>query len=167
MKKVPALLAVLAVAAIATAVVLPRVHAGAQPSAAGGPFTLARLRGQVGLVNVWATWCPPCRREIPTLLTLADQYEARGVRFVAVNADDGDRATVDAFVNNAPPSLKQHLAFPREGFLDSIGIEGLPTTLVVDPEGHVLKRFLGEIHPEEVRAALDAALAQAGKPVTR
>lgn len=162
----PWILGLLSVAAVVAGVALqggPRASSSS-PSAPSSPFTepftLKSVRGELALVNVWATWCAPCRREIPELLTLAEAYEPKGVRFVAVNADDGGRDGVEAFLRSQPQSLKAHLAYPSEGFLSDIGLEALPTTLIVDPQGNVLKRFRGAIHADEVKAALDAALAK-------
>lgn len=157
MKKLaPWLMGGLAVAAIGIALAFGL--SVERPKGPQGPFELSQLKGEIGLVNVWATWCGPCRRELPNLLELADAYEKKGVHFVAVNADDGDRSVVDAFVREQPKTLRTHLAFPKDGFFDAIGIQALPTTLIVDRQGNVVKRFVGEIHPDEVRAALDQVL---------
>jgi thiol-disulfide isomerase/thioredoxin len=164
-KAAPWVLAGLCVATVVTGVVLQsRQAARAGPPASGSaftePFTLQAVHGEVALVNLWATWCAPCRREIPELLALAQVYEPKGVRFVAVNTDDGGRDSVEAFLRTQPKSLKEHLAYPSDAFMTEVGLEALPTTLIVDKQGRVVKRFRGAIHADEVKAALDAVLAK-------
>ena len=160
-KAAPWILAGLCVATVVTGVVLQSRQPAPAPQSGAftEPFTLQAVHGQVALVNLWATWCAPCRREIPELLTLAQAYEPKGVRFVAVNTDEGGRDTVEAFLRAQPKSLREHLAYPSEAFMDEVQLQALPTTLIVDKQGQVVKRFRGEIHADEVKAALDQVLA--------
>jgi thiol-disulfide isomerase/thioredoxin len=161
-RSAPWLLAIFAVGALVAggALAVFNAHSGPPPS----QFDFAKLDGKVGLVNAWATWCPPCRRELPALLQIADEYGPRGVRFVAMNMDGGDEASVDAFVRGQPPTLGAHLMFPSRKDLEPLAIEALPTTFVIGRDGQVVKRFVGEIEPDSVRAALEQALAS--KPIS-
>jgi thiol-disulfide isomerase/thioredoxin len=163
-KAAPWVLAGLAAAAMVVGIVLQSRHPPEQPAKALESFTLDQVKGEIALVNVWATWCAPCRRELPALLDIADAYGPKGVHFVAVNADQGGRSQVEAFVRGQPPTLMAHLAYPSDGFMDAIGLQVLPTTLIVDKQGQVVKRFRGAIHADEVKAALDKVLAGTRTP---
>jgi thiol-disulfide isomerase/thioredoxin len=158
-KAAPWVLAGLAAAALIAGIVMQSRHPQAEPSKVYESFTLDQVKGEVALVNVWATWCAPCRRELPELLDIADAYGPKGVHFVAVNADQGGRSQVEAFVRAQPPTLMAHLAYPSDDFMDMIELQVLPTTLIVDKQGEVVKRFRGAIHADEVKAALDQVLA--------
>lgn len=109
----------------------------------GGALTLADFRGRVVLLNLWATWCAPCRKEMPTL----DRLEARlgGKAFIVV-ALSIDRKGVDAVRRFYREVGAKHLAV----YLDPAGqgsrglaVPGVPTTLLIDPEGREVARKMG------------------------
>ena len=107
----------------------------------GNRFTLSDLRGEVVIVNFWATWCPPCREEMPSMQRAWEQLQAEGVMMLAVNV--GESAdTVFQFTANYP------VDFPLLLDLDSsvLGqwpVQGLPATFVVDSEGRIAYRAIG------------------------
>ena len=143
----------------------------------GRAFRLSDLRGRVYVVNLWATWCPPCRMEIPGLNKVYEDYRARGVEFVGLTAEDPneDSEKVREFVGELKMSY-------RIGWLDADTGKSLmawnaarpgsavrysiPQTFVVAADGHVVLRLRGYnlAVPDMVRAgvrkALDLAPAQ-------
>jgi thiol-disulfide isomerase/thioredoxin len=129
---------------------------------AGRRVRLRDLRGQVVLVNFWATWCGPCREEMPALATLARELGPRGLAVLGVNYQE-PRAKVEAFAR------EQGLTFPI--LLDENGAAGaaaqvfaLPTTLVVDRRGRLVGTVLGirDWTGRDARAYLGGLLAARG-----
>ena len=111
----------------------------------GQTISMADQRGKVVLVNFWATWCGPCREEIPFLVRLAERYPDH-LTVIGVSEDHGSSDTVAAFAGqygvNYPivmstPEIKR--AFP--------GVFALPTSFVVDPEGRMVESHVGLISP--------------------
>ena len=104
---------------------------------------LSDLSGNVVVVNFWATWCPPCRREMPSLERLKNKMEAEGVTVLAVNIGE-DTDTVFSFLGTIEPSPTFPLLFDDDAAsLDDWGVKGLPTTFVVSPDGSVAYRAVG------------------------
>lgn len=100
----------------------------------GGIDSLAAGRGTVRVVNVWATWCKPCRVELPSLAALADSVRGEGIRVYAIAIDDPDR--VRTFAATLPSSLPIFLE--RERFPKSWGRWALPTTYVLDGDDRLI-----------------------------
>jgi thiol-disulfide isomerase/thioredoxin len=109
-------------------------------SADGVRSRLADHRGKVVLVHFWASWCPPCRDELPLLLRLGDELAAGGgFQLLAVTTDE-DWRDVRAFLGRAPPPTVQ--MDPAEGFR-SYGVTNLPDTYLVSADGHLTVRWSG------------------------
>lgn len=110
----------------------------------GGTVTLSELRGKIVVIDFWATWCPPCREEMPWLVEMAKRYESRGVVFVAISEDDppGQIPLVTAFSREVP-GLERFAVLGNPEIERSYGVTSLPTLFVVGREGQVLKRFVG------------------------
>jgi peroxiredoxin len=132
-------LAVLSVVGAGTAAALPAVGAVApnfaSKSDSGRNVRLSELRGQVVMINFWASWCSPCRQELPLLNKIYAQYRAAGFMLLAVNVDDNRK--------DAEAMLKRlGLRFPTL-FDDSkavaklYGVDTMPATLVIDRDGRV------------------------------
>jgi len=119
---------------------------------------LAALKGKVVLVNFWATWCPPCRREMPSMERLAQKL--RGDNFVVLAVDVGEDAdTVHAFSSRmeSPPSFPI-LLDPHGRTMQAWGVAGLPTTYLIDRQGRIVAGAIGGRefdHPEIERAVRD------------
>jgi thiol-disulfide isomerase/thioredoxin len=127
----------------------------------GEPFELAALRGNVVLVNVWATWCAPCRHELPELVRLHHLHRDRGFAVVGVSVDarraaGALRAMVQEFELDYPIVLD-----PDQKGVEPFGIRGYPTSILVDREGVVRWRRDGiiDVDDSELDAAISAALA--------
>ena len=113
------------------------------PSLAGeGRVRTADLRGAPLVVNFWASWCGPCRREMPALVAVAERFEGR-VQFVGVNHQDNREDAVD-FAASAGLSYVSG-SDPDGEVARRTGLRGMPTTLFVDAEGRILERRTGEM----------------------
>ncbi|CAN5180958.1 TlpA disulfide reductase family protein [soil metagenome] len=118
---------------------------------AGRPVSLEQLRGQVVLLNVWATWCPPCRDEMPSMQRLHERLHERGLRVVAVSIDaarggfgaggqpGGD---VAAFVREM--GLDFTIWHDPEGDIERVyRTTGVPESFVIDRDGSIVKKVIG------------------------
>lgn len=128
------------------------------PDGDGHPHALAEWRGKVLLINFWATWCPPCRDEIPLLNTLQERWGERGVQVVGVALDEA--AEVGKFVRQTPlayPSLVGGGEGVRlaERLGNLLGV--LPFTVVVDRAGRVAGQHLGELSVADAEDLLASA----------
>jgi cytochrome c biogenesis protein CcmG, thiol:disulfide interchange protein DsbE len=141
---------------------------GTKPAAPGfrlqrlngdGHLELASLRNKVVLVNFWATWCDPCKREIPRLEHAWKQYRGKDVVFVGVDAQDFDssaRRAIERFGITYPVVYDgSGTALGRYGGLP------LPRTFVIDRRGHIVGYQLGELASDDITRMLDTALRPA------
>lgn len=102
---------------------------------------LSDLRGRPVIVNFWATWCPPCREEMPSMQRAWQKLQPEGVTLLAINVGE-DPDTVFQFTANYPVAFP--ILFDREGTVSGAWpIRGLPTTFVIDPEGRMVYRAIG------------------------
>jgi thiol-disulfide isomerase/thioredoxin len=121
----------------------------------GKPLTLAALQGKVVLLNFWATWCGPCRAEVPDLVALQDRYKDR-LQIIGLNVDD-EEADIKQYVEetgiNYPVAMTSNDVRIQFG-----GIPALPTSFVLDTEGRVVQKHVGLWNPgvyeTEIRALL-------------
>ena len=106
----------------------------------GKAVSLADFRGKVVILDFWATWCPPCRREIPDFISLQTQYASQGLQIVAVALDEPDKVQMFAQANrmNYPVLLGGDEISTQYG-----GISGIPTTFIIDRTGKIVERFEG------------------------
>ena len=122
----------------------------------GNPVSTAAWKGKVVFVNFWATWCPPCRAEIPVLIDLANRYKDR-LQIVGVSVDDGDPADVKQFAKQAGINYPIVMA-DRAIVAEYGGVAALPTLFVVSPEGNVVQKHEGlysnTLYEAEVRLLL-------------
>lgn len=128
----------------------------------GGEFDLAEHRGKVVVVNVWGSWCAPCRAEAPHLQQVWSETEARGVQFVGINVKDND-AAAKGFVRTygiTYPSMVDDDGRLLLMLRGSLPPEAIPSTLIVDREGRIAARALGGITEQQLRRLVEEALAE-------
>jgi thiol-disulfide isomerase/thioredoxin len=122
----------------------------------GNPVSTAAWKGKVVFINFWATWCPPCRAEIPVLIDLANRYKDR-LQVVGVSVDDGDPADVKKFAKQAGINYPIVMA-DRAIVAEYGGVAALPTLFVVNPDGNVVQKheglFSNALYEAEVRLLL-------------
>ena len=131
------------------------------PQMNGSSWRLSDHRGEVVLINYWASWCGPCRQETPGLIDLAREYRYKGLSIVGVSMDEGGKRAVASFMNefHMPyPVLMPDLASPS-----APAVEALPTTVLVDRSGRVAKSYVGAVKETIFRADVDQLLAEPAK----
>jgi len=132
----------------------------AVPDLSGQAVRLSALRGKVVLLNLWTTWCPPCREEMPSMQRLYDRLRDRDFQLLAVSQDEDGKRVVEPFVKEMRLSFPV-LVDPDHQVGDRYGVWGYPETFVIDRAGHVVERVIGPrdwASPEEV-ASLEALIA--------
>ncbi len=125
----------------------------------GSKFELASHRQKVVLLNVWATWCGPCRFEIPELQRMHNQYAARGFEVVGVSVDEGDADPVRQFVGEN--KMTYPIVLDPDGKLANIlETSVLPTSVLIGRDGRILYKKVGAIfeNDPELKAAIEKAL---------
>lgn len=119
----------------------------------GRLLTHDSVRGRVVLVNIWATWCPPCRAEMPALQQLANAYADDGVIVLGLSVDRGPAAGVDRFLTER--SITYPVAIINDATLAAFGsIRGYPTSILIDRTGIIRHTVLGPIAPLTLRPAI-------------
>lgn len=102
---------------------------------------LSDFKGKVIILDFWATWCPPCREEIPHFIDIYDRYKDRGLEVIGIALDE-DKEKVKSFVKdkgiNYPVLLGNGQVTDLYG-----GIDGIPTTFVLDRDGNIRKKYIG------------------------
>lgn len=124
----------------------------------GHPVRLSDYRGQVVLVNGWATWCPPCRAEMPTLQAFYNTHHDEGFTLLAINAGES-QPTVSGFVSQMGFSFPI-LLDPGERVLAGLGTNGLPTSYVIGRDGKVKYIHAGGITANVLEARVSPLLAE-------
>ena len=126
----------------------------------GDPVSLADLRGKVVFLNIWATWCAPCREEMPSMEKLYERlHDNKGFVMLAVSQDTGSREEVVAYV-------KKHgyrfdvLLDPQNAVAEAYKVSGVPETFIIDRSGRIVAHHAGAFDwsQPEIRDALDELL---------
>jgi thiol-disulfide isomerase/thioredoxin len=121
---------------------------------------ISDLRGSIAVINFWATWCAPCREELPLLSKLSQEYAGKKVRFITISADEDpgnhkNRAKIDLFLSHEKPATEIWLGADLD-MLDRLNLGNvLPATVIVDEQGEIIARILGEAHEEDVKAPVE------------
>lgn len=131
---------------------------------AGDSVSLAALRGKVVLLNVWATWCGPCRKEIPELRALDAAYRGRGLELIGVSVDtDGTDETIKEFVKEFTMDYAIWRD-PNEAVSATFRLAGVPATFLIDRRGIIRWKATGVVEPGDstLTDAIEKALAGNG-----
>jgi len=108
----------------------------------GEAFRSSDLEGKVIVLDFWATWCPPCRKEIPGFIELQEQYGDEGVVVVGVSLDEGGPATVVPFVEET--GINYLVVMGDSEVVKAFGgITSIPTTFIIDRDGQIVERHVG------------------------
>lgn len=132
----------------------------------GEPFDLAALRGRVVALNVWASWCAPCRAEAPTLERVSRDLGPQGADIIGLNTRDSD-ASARAFEERfgiTYPSVVDRDGRLQLLFGDSLPPQAIPSTVVVDRQGRVAGRILGKASESDLRGLIEPLLAEGEAP---
>jgi len=108
----------------------------------GASVRLADLRGRYVLLNFWATWCPPCLEEMPSMQTLYEAFRERGLVVVAISSDEGGASVVDGFIRKLGVRFPV-LLDPDRRVAGAYGAKNLPVTFLLDPQGRVIAAAQG------------------------
>lgn len=131
--------------------------------AQGRQTTLQAYRGEVLVVNLWATWCAPCVEEMPTLGALQRQFEGRGLRVIAISVDnEGDREQAKTELARLTENTLPFLTDPTRGVLFDSRADGMPVTILYDRQGRERARLTGgaDWASPEAAALIEALLAE-------
>lgn len=126
-------------------------------SLSGKEITLEKLRGKVVVLNLWATWCAPCRLEMPSMETLYEEFKGnKNFVLLAASQDTSDRATVESFVKKNGYHFTV-LLDPKNILTTAYGATGVPETFVIAPDGRIVAHHLGAFDwsRPDVKEALD------------
>ncbi len=126
----------------------------------GKTVRLADLRGKAVLLNFWATWCPPCKEEIPWFVDLQKQYGPQGLQIVGVDMDDNPN-TADIARFAADMKINYPVLLHTDAVADEYGgLEALPTTFYIGRDGTIVSRVFGLVSHADVEENIRAALRQ-------
>ena len=140
----------------------PEVSVAPLKDAKGASFKLADFFGKVMVVNLWATWCGPCRREIPELVKLHKEFHSRGVEMIGLSTEDPNASAekVRKFIQDFQIDYRIGWAPVEVGAPLMQGHEAIPQIFVISRDGRILKRFVG-FSPANTYAELRQAIEDA------
>jgi thiol-disulfide isomerase/thioredoxin len=128
----------------------------------GPKLDLASLHGDVVVINIWGSWCGPCRAEAPALVTAYDQLTVKGVRFVGIDTQDTADAAKVFLVNNKEvwPSLVDDDGKLLLAFRGKVNPTAVPFTMVLDRQGRVAARVVGAVRTDTLTALVNTVLQE-------
>lgn len=127
----------------------------------GDPARLSDYMGKVLILDFWATWCGPCRVEIPWFNQLAHEYKERGLAVLGVSMDEKGWQAIDPFVTNL--KIGYRIVLGSEGVIRQYGVGPPPTTFIIDRTGKIAAVFAGLVNrkafEDEIRRLLEAPVS--------
>ncbi len=127
----------------------------------GNPISLASFRGKYVILDFWATWCAPCRKAMPHMVSLYQKYKDKGLEFIAIGDDDRNVAAWVSAIEKDGTGMFHHvlrginMELARKGLpnprdiAEQYGVRSLPTQFLIDPQGKIAGRFDGSGNPDE------------------
>jgi thiol-disulfide isomerase/thioredoxin len=126
-------------------------------TSSGETVELNKLEGKAVVVNFWATWCGPCRAEIPGMAEIYAKYRSKGVEIIGVSLDEGGWKDVTPFVKRL--GIPYPVVLGNEKVIQAYGgIDAIPTTFFVDKKGNVVKKHIGYMSKEAFEKTLRSVL---------
>jgi cytochrome c biogenesis protein CcmG/thiol:disulfide interchange protein DsbE len=122
----------------------------------GNQMRLADYRGKIVLLNFWATWCAPCRKEMPLFSQWQNEYGAKGLQIIGVSMDD-ESAAVKEFLAERPVTYRILMSDAKLGE-DFGGVLGLPLSFLIDPQGRIVAKYQGEADLAKMEAKIKELL---------
>ncbi|MET7980268.1 TlpA disulfide reductase family protein [Streptomyces mirabilis] len=134
------------------------------PTVDGKQLDVKDYKGKVVVVNVWGSWCPPCRAEAPNFVKVAKDTAAKGVQFVGINTRDANISLAQAFEKQQgvtypslyDPTSKLLLRFKK----GTLNLQTIPSTIVIDRDGKIAARTLQALSEDKLREMLDPVVAE-------
>lgn len=120
----------------------------------GNSWTLSELRGKIVVLNFWATWCPPCREEIPDFIKVYEEYKDRGVQFLGISSED--ISTLGDF--NEYYGINYPILIDDGGVMRKWSVQAIPTTFVLDGEGNIVFKNVGIMTAEQLKNTIEDIL---------
>lgn len=128
----------------------------------GKTVKLSDFRGKAVLLNFWATWCEPCKIEMPWFVELQKQYGPRGLQVLGIAMDDSGVKEIDDFAKKM--NVNYPIVIGKESVGDQYGgIPYLPSTFYIDRDGKVIDRIFGLVSRSEIESDIQKALASSGQ----
>jgi thiol-disulfide isomerase/thioredoxin len=124
----------------------------------GKDWRLSDHKGRVVLINLFATWCPPCRAEMPMLVESAKAFAPKGVDFVGVSLDQGGAKVLQPFISKY--KIDFPVVLPGEGPSIADGVSSIPVTVLVDRSGRLAQAYAGMVSESELKRDLDLLVAE-------
>jgi peroxiredoxin len=128
------------------------------PDQNGNSWRLSDHKGKVVLVNFWATWCPPCREEIPDLKRVAAEFRGPDFELVGIAMDESGHKVVKDFIAQA--GIEYPVLLPSAEAIEQAAVDTLPTTYLVDKQGRVAKSFVGMVSRRQITQDIRALLEE-------
>jgi peroxiredoxin len=130
----------------------------------GNPIKLSNYSGKVVLINLWATWCGPCRMETPELVKIHKEFQSRGVELIGLSTEDpvASAESVSDFIREY--NIDYQIGWAKRELAQTLmqGRTAIPQSFVIARDGRIVRRFIGfrpDLTPGQIKAALEEALA--------
>ena len=125
----------------------------------GKPVQLSQLRGKVVILDFWATWCPPCKAEIPHFKELYTEYQPKGLEIIGIALDQGGVSDVAPFAREQ--AINYPLVIGNPQVVESYGgIRGIPTTFLIDKKGRIAAKYVGYQDKQVFETQIQKLLAE-------